>query len=609
MVVAAAILATTFSHAQASVLSVSVGTGWNAISLPYEPVNGDPYDLFDELRPPSHTFDLLSGSLHRYDNDMMGYATYMRQTPAGFGPAVRGEGYWLWVSTGTVITYECLPPSCVPSVTLNGAGWHMIGLPRLGQFSLSDVLVTNDATGESKLFADAVAAQWVQSPIYRIDRTDTEGNGTIYTSLPALGQPLTDVALDAYAAYWVNQFADSLALTFDVPPTDLTAEATSTTEVDLAWSDNSQYDTGYEVERRIPSASFQRIAALPANTSQYTDATATPSTTYEYRVRGLNAMGASAYSNTASATTPDASTPIPLGTVTDVVTDGSYAYLTSDEHGVVVVDVRDPAEPRGVGATDVGFVPTHLDREGSLVVAVGGDDGIAVVDVSNPVAPECVSSLSVPAMEVAVAGRYAYLADATPGQLGYFRVVDLWNPSSPTQVASLELGRLPQEIVTVGDYAYVASSKGMCVIDVRVPSAPVIAASSAILCRRATAKPGFAYVDGAPYSGIQVVDVGDPTQPTVVGQHQMLAMLNRFVVQGDLLYAGCQDLTSPLAYLRIMDVSDPSNPFTTKLCRTPGTANGVAVYGSYAYIADGGAGLQVVDVSDPYHPFVVGNAQ
>ena len=149
-----------------------------------------------------------------------------------------------------VINYECLLPSSLPTVALNGAGgWHMMGLPRLGSFLLADVLVSNGGTGESRLFADAAAAGWIQSPIYRIDRNDAEGNGTTYAPLPAPGQPLADAALGAYAAYWTHQSIGSVTLTFDNPPTDLTVQATSTTEVDLTWSDNSDYDTGYEVER------------------------------------------------------------------------------------------------------------------------------------------------------------------------------------------------------------------------------------------------------------------------------------------------------------------------------------------------------------------------
>jgi hypothetical protein len=42
-------------------------------------------------------------------------------------------------------------------------------------------------------------------------------------------------------------------------------------------------------------------------------------------------------------------------------------------------------------------------------------------------------------------------------------------------------------------------------------------------------------------------------------------------------------------------------------CETPGCALGVAIMGSYAYVADYGSGLRVIDVSDPTTPFEAGS--
>jgi hypothetical protein len=54
------------------------------------------------------------------------------------------------------------------------------------------------------------------------------------------------------------------------------------------------------------------------------------------------------------------------------------------------------------------------------------------------------------------------------------------------------------------------------------------------------------------------------------------------------------------AGLRVVDVSDPSNPKEVGSYETPGYATGMAVAGDYAYVTDEGAGLHVVDVSDLY---------
>ena len=58
--------------------------------------------------------------------------------------------------------------------------------------------------------------------------------------------------------------------------------------------------------------------------------------------------------------------------------------------------------------------------------------------------------------------------------------------------------------------------------------------------------------------------------------------------------------------LQVVDVSDLSSPRLVGAVDTPGNANDVRVVGSYAYVADGPAGLAVVDISNPQAPRLVG---
>lgn len=60
------------------------------------------------------------------------------------------------------------------------------------------------------------------------------------------------------------------------------------------------------------------------------------------------------------------------------------------------------------------------------------------------------------------------------------------------------------------------------------------------------------------------------------------------------------------AGLSIVDVSNPDTPVSIGSYNTSGTAQGVYVSGTYAYIADGTAGLQVIDISTPSAPTLVG---
>ncbi|MBY0503203.1 MAG: metallophosphoesterase [Bryobacteraceae bacterium] len=89
-------------------------------------------------------------------------------------------------------------------------------------------------------------------------------------------------------------------------PTNLTANAVSSTEISLNWIDNAGNETGFRLERSANSGAFSLLATLSANTVAYRDLALTPATRYAYRLVAFNAAASSPYSNAATATTPGA---------------------------------------------------------------------------------------------------------------------------------------------------------------------------------------------------------------------------------------------------------------------------------------------------------------
>ena len=88
-------------------------------------------------------------------------------------------------------------------------------------------------------------------------------------------------------------------------PSELFADVLSTTEIELSWTDNSDNESGFELERRLSRGGFTRIAALGVDADSFTDTGLSPGTTYTYRIRAVNAGGASPYSNIETAATLD----------------------------------------------------------------------------------------------------------------------------------------------------------------------------------------------------------------------------------------------------------------------------------------------------------------
>lgn len=85
-------------------------------------------------------------------------------------------------------------------------------------------------------------------------------------------------------------------------PSGLSANAVSSSQINLSWDDNSGDEDNFVIERD-GGGGFSQIATVGANTTSYSDGSLNASTTYTYRVAASNTAGTSGYSNQASATT------------------------------------------------------------------------------------------------------------------------------------------------------------------------------------------------------------------------------------------------------------------------------------------------------------------
>jgi hypothetical protein len=88
-------------------------------------------------------------------------------------------------------------------------------------------------------------------------------------------------------------------------PTNLRAVATSRAQIQLNWSDNSNHETGFQIERckGYRCTNFAPLATVGANVTSFADGGLARGTTYTYRMRAVNQVGASALSNIATTTT------------------------------------------------------------------------------------------------------------------------------------------------------------------------------------------------------------------------------------------------------------------------------------------------------------------
>jgi subtilase family serine protease len=86
-------------------------------------------------------------------------------------------------------------------------------------------------------------------------------------------------------------------------PSNLTASAGSHQKVNLSWTDNSNNETGFVIQRSTNGSSWTTLAQVGPGVTTYTDTTVSRHKTYYYRVYAYNNFGNSAYSNVSTVTT------------------------------------------------------------------------------------------------------------------------------------------------------------------------------------------------------------------------------------------------------------------------------------------------------------------
>lgn len=108
-----------------------------------------------------------------------------------------------------------------------------------------------------------------------------------------------------------------------VAPSNLVAIAFTSDWINMTWTDNSNNEDGFKVERCQGTAAFcdanpsqfAQIAQTGPNIDYHGDTGLPPATTYTYRVRAFNVSGNSPYSNTSTATTLGGPPAAPSGLV------------------------------------------------------------------------------------------------------------------------------------------------------------------------------------------------------------------------------------------------------------------------------------------------------
>ncbi len=121
------------------------------------------------------------------------------------------------------------------------------------------------------------------------------------------------------------------------PPTALKADAVSSSQINLTWTDNASNESGFIIERKTGNDAYNRINIVPENSTIFADTGLAANTTYKYRVKAYNnTVGSfvySDYSNEVNATTNDTKPAAPSSLSASVQSSTSIKLTWTDNSG------------------------------------------------------------------------------------------------------------------------------------------------------------------------------------------------------------------------------------------------------------------------------------
>lgn len=161
--------------------------------------------------------------------------------------------------------------------------------------------------------------------------------------------------------------------TFPTPPGDLMATTVSTTEIDLTWTDTSNNEKGFKIERSLDNANWTVLTTTDADTISYSDTGLTSSTPYYYRISATNEIGNST-TITANVTTSDTSTEGNSSNVAPTVSNTlNNIFLIEGDSGSAQLQFNlTESNTSGVNEIGVFVVDDESGRLNGIAPAEGG---------------------------------------------------------------------------------------------------------------------------------------------------------------------------------------------------------------------------------------------
>lgn len=266
---------------------------------------------------------------------------------------------------------------------------------------------------------------------------------------------------------------------------------------------------------------------------------------------------------------------------------GSTVYLTEGST-LKVIDVSDPAAPKPRGMLKLPANVTGMAASGSTVYLALGLSGVAVVDASSPDTPVLAGShkSTGETIKIAVSGSRLVVSDRMAGAV----VFDVSDKTKPVSRGSLYTDGYTRDVALADATAYVVdSSNDFMIVDVSRSGGPEMTATAAstqastIVAVSAPAQgPRTAYVVGG--GSLRTLDVSTPTVAKPLGTVAVSARASALALDGRVGY-----LAAGADGVQVIDLSDPSKPTVAGVVKASGPARDVSAAGPLLFVAVSGS--------------------
>jgi hypothetical protein len=309
--------------------------------------------------------------------------------------------------------------------------------------------------------------------------------------------------------------------------------------------------------------------------------------------------------------------------VAQTALDGDHALVLSHRsHGgyqasLSIVDIRDPARARTLGrlilARNCCAGSLAVDKRFAYVTYLTETNQMSswqlgVIDISDPATPKLISGLDIPffARSMALVGQQLCLVGGAwkwpvIDDKAYFEVIDVTDPAQPRRISGIDIPGDGEAMAMAGGYALVAGSQS---------GLHVVDVREPALPKRIVHKPDW---QGRWITVIEtravlspsgtILDVVSPQAPTKIGSAG--SAHGPIAVDGTHAYAAVLE-----AGVEIRELTDLTTPRAIARFRTSGSAQDVVIANDSAFVLESDGDvvphkLRVLDLRDRVHPTLV----